>query len=157
MSWTSVSGGEVVQVQTFITNTGVAASTSIPNDDTIPQNTEGSQIMTISITPTNSSNQLVITVNGFYSISSDIITTALFQDSTADAIAGTMGYINANTQLDTFTLQHIMTAGTTSSTTFNVRLGAAAGSAWQFLGSVAAGHKLGAAAVGSIVIAEITV
>ena len=51
---------------------------------TYPQNTEGTEFLSLAITPNNSSNKLKITVTYFGLASTgDIFTTALFQDSTA--------------------------------------------------------------------------
>lgn len=114
--------------QTVYSQTGATAAvtTQIPLDDTIPQNTEGDQILTVSITPTNTSNILVIEVcaNFLWGAAGSAVL-ALFQDSTADALVATRTSVsNANNSSPT-TLSYTMTAGTTSSTTFNVRLGPA--------------------------------
>lgn len=115
-------------VQRVYTQTGAVATgtTTIPDDDTIPQNTEGDQYMSLSITPKNANNILEIKVTGFWHNSSGnafYLIAALFQDTTVNALAAA-GYIlnspNANNQV-TFT--HTMTAGTTSATTFKLRAG----------------------------------
>lgn len=123
------SSNPVIQrVSTYISPTSHA--TTIPYDDTIPQNTEGFEAGTLSITPTNSANILVIDVQLL--MSNDAATpmqmiAALFQDTNANAINAAI--IQNSTQLGGATLRfrHIMSAGTTSATTFKVRFGASAG------------------------------
>lgn len=113
-------------IQRVYTQTGAVATgtTIIPADDTIPQITEGFEIMTLSITPTNASNLLIITAQVMSSpsaLSSGIV--ALFQDATANALT-----MNATSEPNSGTLlllpiDYTMVAGTTSATTFRIRLG----------------------------------
>lgn len=106
--------------------TVVTCSTVIPVDNTIPQNTEGDEVITATITPTNASNRLVIEfIAGSVGASASLVATAaLFQDSTADALAVGTGFAQtALSTLGSIHLIHEMVAGTTSATTFKVRLG----------------------------------
>lgn len=104
------------------TSTAVATgTTAIPYDNTIPQNTEGDEYITWSITPTSTINKLVIDTSCNISHSaSTVLQAALFQDSTANALASRAGGKGATTVED-FRLFHIMRAATTSSTTFKIR------------------------------------
>ena len=115
-------------VQVVNTETGAVATgtTVLPNDDTIPQNDEGNEFMTLAITPTHASNKLLIQVTIILasSVNGSRVGAPLFQDSTAGALATAGSY--ASNKADTFsdiTYSHYMTAGTTSSTTFKVRGG----------------------------------
>jgi hypothetical protein len=122
---------QVVNYQTGAYNSGV---TTIPVDDTIPQNTEGTEFMTLAITPTNASNKLFILVTAFLSPSNNTnVTGALFQDSTANALTSTF-ITTGGTYGLILTLQHYMTAGTTLSTTFKFRAGHSAGTTTYFNG-----------------------
>lgn len=120
-------GGSGVIVQVVNTQTGAVAtgSTVIPHDDTIPQNTEGDEYMTLAITPTDAGNKLKIEVIAFISCSgsSAVVALALFQDSTADALAAIATTLPTATGGQPIQLTHYMTAGTTSATTFKVRIG----------------------------------
>lgn len=113
-------------VQRVITQTGALATgtTIVPRDDTIPQNTEGNEYLTRSIAPTNAANLLDIEVvlHASCSVTSDIVA-ALFQDTTADALAVASVYATTNLSVMGVVLRHRMTAGTTSATTFKVRAG----------------------------------
>jgi len=120
-----VATGMPVQVVNATYSAVATGSTVIPLDDTIPQNTEGTEFMSLSITPKSATNILVISIIFYCSSSLSVIdtTVALFQDSIASAIAVT-GVTSAGVNYRTILpLTHTMTAGTTSSTTYKVRVG----------------------------------
>lgn len=147
-------------VQVVNTQDGAVATgtTTIPWDDTIPQNTEGDQYMSLSITPTNASNKLKIDVvwNGTHSSATTRMIVGLFQDGGADAIAVAMHENSAATHLACVKFTHYMTAGTTSSTTFKVLAGSSAAGTTTFNGS--GGNRLfGGKMASSITITEIKV
>ncbi len=101
----------------------LSGTTLFDDDDNIPANTEGDQYLTVSITPKSASNILQIDVQMVYSVTAaDYVITALFQDSTASALATWPDYIFTDFH-QTKTYSFRMTAGTTSSTTFKIRAG----------------------------------
>lgn len=121
---TGLSQGAVLQVAHSQVLTQGTGTTTVPVDDTIPQNTEGNEIITCAITPISATSKLLIEVSLMVAFDADAtLVFALFQDSTANALyaiadkaAGT------NDQLHTI-MRHYMTAGTTSATTFKARVG----------------------------------
>lgn len=119
--------GAVVQVAGNQTGAVATGTTTLPYDDTIPQNTDGDQYMTQAITPNSASNVLRIQHTGSYSNSAatgSYFGTALFQDSTADALAASYSGRDVSSRATgQINLYHSMVAGTTSSTTFNIRTG----------------------------------
>lgn len=142
-------------VQRVSTQTGAVATgtTTIPFDNTIPQNTEGDQYMSLAITPKNTANILKIEVIVYYAVSiNHAATTALFQDSTANALAAMEAYGVAN-QNNNVKFTHTMSAGTTSATTFKVRIGNNAAATTTFNGNAGA-QVLGGVLASSIVITE---
>lgn len=141
----------VVERQYVNSTTG---STAIPNDDTVPQNTEGDQFMTINFVPTNVNNKLKIEVvcTG-NSSGQNYIVTALFQDSTANAIAISPNSAVTGNIPSTCTFIHNMKAATTSLTTFNVRAGSESGT-YTFNGTASA-RKYGGAITSLIRVEEI--
>ncbi len=162
MSTTKVSGvmqgaGAVIQVVNVQDGATSSGTTLIPQDDTIPQNTEGFEVMTLAITPTNASNILYIDVvvhMGTTAAGYQVV--ALFQDSTADALAAT-GHVNVtNDTTVTIKFRHKMTAGTTSSTTFKARIGQNNAGTVRFNGNSGA-RVFGGVAASSITITEIQV
>ena len=151
-----ISGGKVIQVVTAGTSAVATTTTTMPSDDTIPQNTEGAEIETVSITPTSTSNILYILVTAMISGPSDDqqIVCALFQDSTADALAAVHSEGASGARLQPVNLHHSMTAGTTSATTFKVRGGSSAGGTVTFQGA-GGSRKFGGVGYSRITVMEI--
>lgn len=150
--------GLTVQVVNFESGSVATGTTTLPADDTIPQNTEGNEYMSLAITPTNISNKLkidvVIAVVGNSTDSS--LTAALFQDNTISALAAALVSTPATTRSYPVVFSHYMTAGTTSSTTFKVRIGGANAGTTTFNG-FNSGRIFGGVAASSITITEIKV
>ena len=151
----TVSSGTVLQVVNYTTGAVATGTTAIPQDDTIPQITEGTQFMTLAITPRSATSKLIIQVVTCVTASvTDNVCTALFQDSTANALAA----LNAVNSVAGWVLNHsyvyYMTSGTTSSTTFRVRVGANGGSTITFNGS-GGGRLYGGVMPSSITITEV--
>lgn len=124
-------GGRAVGqlIQTQITTDGAVATgtTVIPEDDTIPQITEGDEYITVSITPTKTTNRLIIDCiwNGSTGATSSNIIMALFQDAIANALATVWSAKDAITNSRSQAVLHFeMIAGTTSTITFRIRVGA---------------------------------
>lgn len=117
--------GILVQLVNNQSASYVTGTTAIPFDDTIPQNTEGTELITLAITPTNASNKLKIdvVVNIAVNATNGYPIVALFQDSTADALAAMTDHQPTTDKLTQVCFTHYMTAGTTSETTFKVRYG----------------------------------
>lgn len=114
----------VIQVVTASTSTAGSGSTTMNDDNSTPQNTEGEEIETCAITPILSTSTLIINISlavGSSGTNNSIIA-ALFQDSTANALASTRERQNVNENLQ-INFTHIMTSGTTSETTFKARAG----------------------------------
>jgi hypothetical protein len=129
-------------------------STTMVDDDSIPQNDEGSEFMTATITPTNANNILEIEVSfmcGTGAVENPIM--ALYQDDTADALASVFFRNDAVNVASTNHLRHHMTAGTTSSTTFKIRVGPTNAGTITFNGT-AGGRKCGGVMASSISITE---
>ena len=154
-------GGKIVQVVNTQSSAFASGTTQTPMDGTIPQNTEGNEFLTLAITPTNSSNKLLIKVH-LYNCNSDsgrVITVALFQDSTANALAVDAWHQSAanGNASGSINFDHYMTAGTTSSTTFKVRAGANGSGTMMMNGSHSGDLDHGATTKSSITIWEIAV
>lgn len=144
----------VVQRVSSGTGNVSTGTTVIPVDNSVPQNTEGDQYLSVSITPKSSSNILVIDVTIILASSvgsTNSVVAALFQDSTASALAAAFGGVGVNNAPQTISFQHVMTAGTTSSTTFKVRGGAGGAGTTTLNGSAGAGL------FGGVCISRITV
>jgi len=125
-SWGAVPASAVAQVKYSQQGSYAGGTTILPSDNSIPQNTEGDQYLSLSITPTNAANILVIQVS-LLVLATTPATLALFVDSTANALAATAddpadGGTTAPNQR-VMTLTHHVVAGGTSALTFKVRAG----------------------------------
>lgn len=144
--------GQVVQTQTGAVATG---TTTIPLDDTIPQQTEGDQYLSLAITPLNASSTLIIEVVITLANSAAVTEiVALFQDSTANALAAVAESFDSAGSHYVIAFSHRMTAGTTSSTTFKVRAGGAA-SGTTTLNGAGGSRRFGGVCVSGMTITEI--
>lgn len=146
-----------VPVQMVSTSFSAVATgtTVIPHDDTIPQNTEGDQYMTITITPKSTTDTLVIDAVIYLSNSAATqnLIAALFQDSTANALAAVDSFQASGAAELMIPLKHTMAAGTTSSTTFKIRAGGGSAGTTTFNGD-GASRFFGAITKSSIAITE---
>ncbi len=129
LSFSTITG-----LRQFVTTSLTALTTIttvLPLDNTIPQITEGDQILSLAITPVSASSTLFfnITVTAGSNSTSRQVCAALFQDATANALV-------ASADSNSVTFQYTMTSGTTSSTTFTVRVGPSAAGTCYVNGSV---------------------
>lgn len=146
--------GGVAQIQTFQTGALATGTTAIPQDDTIPQITEGDQYMSQAITPINAGSMLEITVTLVGTAGAgNSATVALFQDATANALKAVSVGIAANVTPAIVVFTHYMTAGTTSPTTFRVRAGCVGPNTFTFNGASSA-RLMGGVMASSITIKE---
>ena len=153
---TTVSSGTVLQVVRYQTGAVATGTTTIPFDNSIPQNTEGTEFMTLAITPKSATSTLLVEVvcmvahsyAGFMNL-----TAALFIDSTASSVA--TGVMTCGEQWAMFLpFSHSQTSGSTSSMTFKVRAGSNQAGTMTFNGNYSA-RLFGGVAASSITITEV--
>ena len=151
----AVAAGAVVQVVTTQTGTVATGTTVVPNDDTIPQNTEGDEYITLAITPKSATNKLVVEVVCPMAISAATLHAigSIFQDSTAGALASVMYFIGSANTIEPFVVRHTMTAGTTSATTFKFRAGPES-AATMTVNGISGARKLGGVSAATMTITE---
>lgn len=128
-------GGTFVKQVRASTTTAGSTTTVIPYDDSIPQIGEGAEVLTVSITPANTNNILVIEYNFMMTCvannaGSRQFSSAIFQDATANALYAQLDFQTFEGQTATnagiaVSGRFYMTAGTTSATTFRLRVGPA--------------------------------
>jgi len=127
--------GTVIQMVNTATGAVATGTTLIPDDDTIPQNTEGDQYMSQSISPRSSANVLEVRAQIGYSLHSNTANSfAIFQDSVSNALAAVLqntGSLNAGAH----SLEHMLIAGTVAATTFKLRAGGGAAGTFTFNGT----------------------
>lgn len=130
-------GGAGSQVGFAYTTSTTSASTAsvIPQDDTIPQNTEGAAYASLdtSITPKFTTSLLEVEVYIPWMSANGLRTPtlALFRDSGADAIAARFSTsVAASGAAAEGRIRAIVSAGSTSATTFKLRWGIDAGTGY---------------------------
>lgn len=130
----AIAANRVQTVYSEVKTSGTAPSAQIPFDDTIPQNTEGHQLLTVSITPQSASSQLLVEAEvylGEETNTFDAAVAALFRDNGVNAIA--TGYsqntvsgappIAAGLGNGLVTVKCTVASGSVSATTFALRVG----------------------------------
>jgi len=136
--------GSVIQVAYANTSTGQQSfAPTIPEDGTIPQNTEGTEWVTLSFTPKKSDSTLLVEfTNSAITGGSYRVIAALFVDTTANAL---------NTHVATnapMVIRHYTTSGSTSARTYKIRIGPAS------TGLVYINGNFGSAAFGTLSVTE---
>ena len=133
---TGIPGTAFIQQVSTQTGSYFSGTTVLPIDDTIPQNTEGDQYLQATITPTVSTNVLVIEAiyNVANSGTNNIIGMGLFQDSTANALAASWTQGNIANNPVNLSLKYTMIAGTIAATTFKIRIGGGSAGTTQING-----------------------
>jgi len=109
-----------------LTTSGTTTAT-IPYDTSIPQQTEGAEILTCSITPTRADSNLLITIRTYLSETVNTgtqVVGALFRDATADAIATGLA-VDSSTSINASEvfIQIRVPSTSTTATTFKLRVG----------------------------------
>jgi hypothetical protein len=150
--------GQVIAVSNTQTGAVASGTTVMPADDTIPQITEGDEYMTLAHTALSTSNKLkidVVVVCAESAAGTPLkVGVALFKDTTTDALAAVTSRMVAQDVLTAISFTHYMTAPSTSSVTYRVRIGPGAAGTVTFNGITAA-RIFGGVMASSITITEI--
>lgn len=150
-------GSIVGFARTTSTTVVMAQTATIPADNSIPQNTEGTEYFTVSITPKYASSLLrvkvflpVICVNG----DGDGFIGAIFRDSNANAVATAWGVVPGEDFAGMLTMETVVTASAATATTFKFRYGGYTGGGVN-IGYVNGAEHFGASKVAIISVEEI--
>lgn len=153
--------GQVVQSVFQVNTANTVLTAFITSGNTAPQNTEGTQVLTATITPTSASNILEVeaVVQGSeLANSSDSIFAALFRDAGVNAVAaGFVGGMNGGTNSlssGLAVIRYRVVAGSTDATTFNIRAGANNGD--MTLNATHLNHNLGGLIASTLTVREIS-
>jgi hypothetical protein len=127
----SVFPGAIVQSVRAQGNTFQTVNQVIPDDDTIPQQSEGLEILTQAITPTKVGNKLrVRAVLPFSTNAPNSLQAAVFQDAAADAIAASLGESVTGGVDGSLVVETEVVAGALTATTFKLRVGMSGGTGY---------------------------
>ena len=116
-------GGKVLQTIWYNTTTVTSGTTAWGWDDTLPQISEGTEILTQAFTPASATSNIFIQakINFGLSVNARLVG-ALFVSESDDAL--TMTYENEeNTEMSFLYLQWFIASGDTDARTYSVRVG----------------------------------
>ncbi|NVO00769.1 MAG: hypothetical protein HXX17_15745 [Geobacteraceae bacterium] len=149
--------GSVIGYARYCRNDMVTCSSAIPVDGTVPQVSEGTQVLALTYTPKSATSKILIMIQiSFYSYAHTLIPFALFKDSTPDAIqahavrdadAGNGSNLSSANILN---MRHEDNAGSTIARTYSVRVGTGA-----YINNNGTMQPMGGAETSSIIILEI--
>jgi hypothetical protein len=130
-------------------------TTAIPFDDTIPQVTEGTQILSAAITPKATAHRVRVKFCGFGSGSnSDDITAALFLNGASNAIAASAFTIASTNDTIAMTMEFEHSPASMAAQTYSIRVGSRTGNAVRMNGTTSA-RKFEGVARSTLVLEEI--
>lgn len=148
--------GSVAQVvETDLVTSGTTTS-QIPTDDTIPQITEGTEIITASITPKYATSTLYVeaTINCATNTAGSASVAAVFQNAAVNAL-GAAFFNSAGVDYGhQVTVRFKVTAKTTATRTFRVRVGPNSAVTLTYNGN-AASRRFGGVSTSSLKITEV--
>jgi hypothetical protein len=122
--------GHLIQTVYAEYTTNADLTTAIPIDDTIPQNTEGTEVVTASITPKKATSKIRVRFNAIGTLNTQgALSCALFKDSDASALSATVHSIEAAGFVRDVNLAYEHTAGGVSAITYKIRVGPNIGTA----------------------------
>ena len=126
----SALSGSIVKSAYSENSTYTSTNAVIPFDDTIPQNTEGSEILSASITPSSASNKIRVRVSLYCASPSGSGTScfAVFIEGISNAIFATSTYFDFVNETQQIEFECYSTPASTSLLTYKVRFGPAGAS-----------------------------
>jgi hypothetical protein len=150
-----VKPGTIISVWIASTTAATSGTTTVPEDDTIPQQSEGIEVISSTFTPKSASS--ILEISAAIPVSNSAAGTfacALFQDSGANALKVNFSRIAAGVGLNmTSGPWHV--ASTASQTSFRIRCGNSSAGTTQINSGNASGREYGGASVVELTIREI--
>ena len=129
-------------------------SATIPRDNSIPQVTEGTQILSVTITPKSVANRLRVRFNGQFAGSGNYSMMAVFVNGATNAVAAKYHYNGGGASGgDEGFLEFEFVPGSTSAQTITVRVGPDSGTIR--MNGTSSGAMLGGVIMSALVVEEI--
>ena len=138
---------------TYTANSDITAL--IPYDDTIPQVGEGTEILSVSITPKTTTNRIRIRFQGFCGGNASVgtMSCALFINGAANAVQVSSTFNSTTDQPMNLVMEHEYVPGSTSAQTISVRVGPNGGT--MRMNGTSGARRFGGAASATLVLEEI--
>ena len=148
--------GKVLQIVNVQDGALATGTTQTTNDDTVPQITEGTEFMTLAITPLSATSKLrieAVNANGATLAAGQWMIMALFVGTTTNALASVQTHTGVVNSMVNQVLVHTMTSGVTTELTFRIRCGGNGADTYTFNG-FNGGRVFGGTLASSITITE---
>lgn len=149
--------GSVLKTVQSENSTFTTLTVGIPDDNTIPQNTEGTEVLTATITPSSASNKILITACIQGNTGLDIagyVAVAVFADANADALA--VSYAQSfRTMNPSAPIVYLHSPNTTSAITYKVRVGTVPSGNFYLNGDYLGNAKFGGTMRSTLTLQEI--
>jgi hypothetical protein len=163
---TTIANAAVTHVKAangFLTNYASATSTVqttfsgvTPVDNTIPQITEGSQVISLSFTPTDATSKVRLRFNCFVSVGTAThIVAALHRAGTADALQVTCIKAAEGDSFYGMSLEYVDSPASGSAQTYSVRIGNATANNMRINGGTSVGNFFGGSASATLTVEQI--
>ena len=125
------------------------------SNDTVPLSSAGTQFMTATITPQSATSSLLVTATvGLYYLSAvGTVVSALFRDSTSAAIAASGQGVGVSIGMSQV-LRVIVASGSTTATTFKLRMGPTSGTPTLTFNGFSGGRYFGGVCASVMTIEE---
>ena len=128
-------GGKVVAYANTHVSTDASTTATFPDDDTAPGSSEGTEYTTFTHTASSATNKILIQVIAQAATNGVVVPVlALFKDSGSTAVRTVFEETHGNGPV-MMTLQHLDTAGSTSTITYKLRFGSSGNTGTVYLGS----------------------
>lgn len=148
--------GMVVQVVTKTSTTATSADTVIALDNSKPQISEGTEILSQAFTPKSATNILRIDISiPCTTVGTARVIGALFVGSTADSLAAATEHSGSDESLQQLNFTYTTVAGSTDARTYTVRVGTTSGTIYVNKTSAIASSVLGGLSTAYMIITEI--
>ncbi len=152
--------GQQIGYASTSSSTTATTTSEIPQDNTIPQNTEGAEYTQIATTYTVKQSTSLLEVIVILSVflnsnTAGTIAGAIFRDTTANAVAASLYTSSSADHASTFTIRAIVAADSTGATTFKFRFGTSVGTNTARIGQSSGVTFFGGVGLNSMTIREI--
>lgn len=125
--WNAIApAGAILQTVTTAYTSAAAVTAAIPGDSTKPQITEGTQILSASISPSSSSNKILckfVGGGGASNASGSRLCASLFRSGTSDALFTNLATVYNENGYQTLAIDFLDAPASTSSQTYSIRVG----------------------------------
>lgn len=137
--------------------TNAALQVAIPLDDTVPTNTEGTEVLSQAITPTDNNNRVLAQVNvwGAVGTGNSVLIVALFRGTTCINVASNT-FTTANFPA-CVSMAYLDSPASSAAQTYTVRVGPSSTAVVVRLNGSAVGRQFGGAASSTLTLTEVSV